>query len=121
MKTVGSWVFAVGVFHNVVGLALGAEPLLDILASGMFASVRDDHPWRMAIFWFEAFGFLLMLLGASWHWVERQGVAPPRWLAVALLGLGAFGVFFMPVSGFWTLFLLAAHAWRRSAGAPRTR
>ena len=116
--TVGQLLIAIGVFHNVFGLVVGAEPLLAIAHDGFFATVPDDAPWRMAIFWFETFGFMLMLLGASWHRSERSEGGLPAWFPGTLVALGAFGTFFMPVSGFWLFFAVALVARQRTLPAP---
>lgn len=117
--TVGALVIAVGVLHELVGVALGWEHLVDIAVAGGFNTVTDDQPWRMAIFWFEAFGLLLALVGMAWHHVERQGLALPRSWAIGLALVGLIGVFFMPASGFWTVFPLAALAWWRGEARRR--
>lgn len=113
----GTWIMAVGVLHQAVGLLVGWEHLVDIAAHGGFATVTDDHPFRLAIFWFFAFGFLIMVVGSLARTVETAGLVLPRSFALTLAGVAVFGVFFMPLSGFWTMFAVAALVWQR-AGTP---
>ncbi len=115
MKSVtpGLLVIAMGIVHNLVGIAVGYEFIADIFRDGFFAAVRDDQPWRNAIFWFEIFGIGLMVLGLSWHETERSGGHPGRRSAVLFGLLGLIGGMIVPASGFWLAIPIAAWAWRR--------
>ncbi|MFT6821927.1 MAG: hypothetical protein ACJATT_005761 [Myxococcota bacterium] len=114
----GAATVGIGVVHNLIGVALGWGPLAEIVGDGLFNAV-DPFPWRMAIFWFEAFGVLLMLMGATWWWMERQGLVLPRFVAVGVALIALLGAFFMPISGFYTFLPVAAVLWHR-AGAVHT-
>ena len=112
--TTGGWLMVIAVIHNTMGLFFGSEPLTEIWLEGGFGTVTDDQPWRMAIFWFMGFGLLLFLIGATWHWIERQGLRLPRSAAVGLVLTSLFGIFFIPVSGFWLVLAVAAQLWYRT-------
>jgi hypothetical protein len=98
IRSPGLQLVAIGVLHNVVGLLLGQEQVLAILAGGYVGAVEGAFD-RMAIFWFLWFGWMLMLLGGAVRAIEPRPV--PRWLAagIALMVLG--GGLAMPASGFW--------------------
>lgn len=113
--TPGLALASIGVVHCLVGLAVGLEPLQEIVADGVFAAVNDDQPWRMAIFWFEQFGILLLIIGAQWHWMDRHGGAP-RWVGAAVLAMCATGIVCMPASGFWLA--VPVGIWGLVRGAP---
>jgi hypothetical protein len=115
----GAVTLGIGVFHNLIGVALGWGPLAEIVGDGLFNAV-DPFPLRMAIFWFEGFGALLMLMGATWWWIERQGLVLPRFVAVGAALIALLGAFFMPISGFYTLLPVAAVIWRRAGTVPAT-
>lgn len=111
--SVGAATMGIGLFHNVVGLVVGWVPLGDILRDGLVNAV-DPIPLRMAIFWFEGFGALLMLMGATWWWMERQGLVLPRFAAVGVAAVSVLGAVCMPVSGFYTMLPVAALIWQRA-------
>lgn len=114
--TAGAMVVGIGVLHNVVGLLVGWPHLEAILGDGYVAAVPDDAPWRMAIFWFLWFGWMLMILGASWHWAERRGLVLPRWLGALFVGMGVAGGVAMPASGFWLVLPVGWLVWHRAGG-----
>jgi hypothetical protein len=96
----GAVVIGIGILHTVVGLALGAAPLGDILRHGYVGAV-DGHFDRMAIAWFLLFGFVLMLAGDAIRVVEQSMRAVPPRLAYGLGAIALVGAVAMPVSGFW--------------------
>lgn len=112
--TSGGLVLAIGTIHNVIGIALTRPHLREILADGYVNAVPDDAPWRLAAFWFLWFGWGLMLLGASWHHMERRGVAVPRWAGAVLFAIGLAGGLAMPASGFWLVLPVCALVFRRA-------
>jgi len=116
--TVGSVVVGIGVLHNVVGVLATWPHLVELVQEGWFGTVPDDAPWRMATFWFLWFGWMLMLLGGSWHVAERRGMVIPGWLGVAFVVMGMVGAAAMPVSGFWTVLPVGAMIWWRSQARP---
>ena len=103
-------VYGYGNRDAVVGLAiglLGPEPIpegrrvfVEVIQDGVIAAFEPD-PWRMTMFWFLAFGFLLLALGALAHHLERQDLGLPRWFGWFLIVLGVTGGLCIPVSGFW--------------------
>lgn len=122
---------AIGLLHQIVGIAIGlglgpvisgsaAAPLLDLWHAGVIGQAEQD-PLRIAIVWFLMFGFLLILLGMVLHRLERSGGKLSRGLAWGLGGLCALGVLVMPTSGFWLGFVPTVQIWRRAADHPPGR
>lgn len=108
----GTLLMAIGVFHEVAGIGLYAQPLGDILRGGVWNTVMPDfgaqHAMKQAAFWFMVAGPLAMMLGALANWAEARGAGPlPAWLGWALIGFTILGVVPFPISGFW-LFLVPA-------------
>ena len=68
----------------------------------------------MAIFWFQFFGFALILLGACWDWIEQRGEVLPAWMGGGLLAICVGGGLCMPASGFWLPVPLALYVIRRA-------
>lgn len=118
---VGGWLIAIGVLHNLVGLMVGGPVLLEIMADGWVAAVPDDAPMRMALFWFLWFGWLAILLGASWLQIERRGLVVPAWQGLAMIVIGLLGALAMPISGFWLVLPVGAVVMARSWRANRAR
>ncbi|AKF11144.1 DUF6463 family protein [Sandaracinus amylolyticus] len=112
--TVGGLLLAISAVHQIVGVVLGAAPLLDIARGGVLDAVEGDFA-RVSIAWFLLFGFALALAGALARSIERRGIALPRSFAVGLAALCALGIVLMPVSGFWLGLVPAWLAWRRAA------
>jgi hypothetical protein len=109
--TVGAVLVGIAAIHQAVGLALGAglalgpfsradAPLTQMWRAGLFDSVGDD-PSNNAVTWFLLWGFLLALLGAVLHEIERSGVRIPASFGWGFLATCALGVVLMPASGFW--------------------
>ncbi|MFP2931161.1 DUF6463 family protein [Pyxidicoccus sp. 3LG] len=117
--TTGTLLMLTGALHQVVGLVLFREPLLEMARAGVFDSVGEDTSARAAAFWFLAAGLGMLLAGGLSHWVEREvGRPPPAGFGWGLLGLGVFFVVPMPVTGGWVMFPLGLLALFR-ARAPR--
>ena len=95
----GTQLAAIGVLHNVIGFALGAEPLRRMFAAGWIGAAEASFD-QAAIFWFLWFGWMLMLLGGALRALEAQGRVPTALLAAtAAMCLG--GAISIPASGFW--------------------
>jgi uncharacterized membrane protein len=116
------FLFATGVGHVLVGLALFHEPLAAIWRDGIVNSIGAQlvpgaQSWlapvrprfeREAAFWFLLFGPCLWMLGQiTRRAVERPDPGLLRIVAWNLLGMGVLGALIMPVSGFWILIALA--------------
>lgn len=110
---------AIGVLHQLVGVAVGlgliaapdgskAAPLVELLRAGVVGQAEAE-PVRMAMVWFLMFGFALIFAGAA---LARAPAS--RGLALGLAGLCALGVVLFPASGFWLGFIPAVQLWRRS-------
>jgi hypothetical protein len=56
-KYSGWYLIVIGVIHNAVGLLLGQDILLGMLADGVINTVNMEHD-RNFLFWFLAIGFV---------------------------------------------------------------
>ena len=105
--TSGLVLAAIGVLHNTIGAAVGlaymADPLGDVVPHfrDIWRFGVESTAMRMAIFWFMAFGFVLMLLGWVLHQLERQQIELPAVAGYGLLALALGGGVLLPLSGFW--------------------
>lgn len=97
--TPGAQLVAIGVLHQVVGLALGRSVLAAIASDGFVSAIEPSFE-RIALFWFLWFGWVLLLLGGAVLALEGRGGAP-RWLAIAIGVMAVGGGLMIPVSGFW--------------------
>lgn len=110
--TVGGLLVAIAVVHQLVGVTIGAglvpgpfaspadAPLTRMWRAGVLDSVGED-PWNGLVTWFLLWGFLLALLGAVLHSLERTGARLPTSFAWGMLATCILGVTLMPASGFW--------------------
>jgi hypothetical protein len=115
--TVGSLLIALGACHQLLGVliaVMGPPPIPDgrnllreVVEAGVVGAIEPD-PWRMTLFWFLAFGFLLLALGGLAHHVERQGLLLPRWFGWTLIAIGIAGGLCIPASGFWLVVPMGA-------------
>jgi hypothetical protein len=110
--TVGAVLVGIAAIHQTFGLALGTglapgpfassaeAPLVRMWRAGLLDSVGED-PWTNTVTWFLLWGFLLALLGAVLHSLERSGVRLPASFGWGFLATCVLGVVLMPTSGFW--------------------
>ncbi|WP_342378995.1 DUF2867 domain-containing protein [Myxococcus stipitatus] len=116
--TTGTLLMVIGGLHQLVGLALYREPLLEIARAGIVGSVDDMGP-RASAFWFLVAGLGMVMMGGLAHWAERELGRPlPSGFGWALVALGAFCVVPMPETGAWIFFPLGALAIYRAKQAP---
>ncbi len=106
-KTSGYLLIGTGMIHNVLGVLLFWEPLLDMIQSGLFNAIAEQYD-RGLVFWFLFFGFLLMVLGRVLSRMTADDSASARLIGWSLLALALAGIVIMPVSGFW---LILPQAW----------
>lgn len=101
----GLILIAIGAVHLAAIALFYRRPFIDIVAEGGFDAVdpASSGPMfdREAAYWYLFAGLGFVLLGVLVTWVERHLGAPPAVLGWLLLGVGALGVFLVPVSGFW--------------------
>lgn len=102
----GWFLIAIGIFHNVVGLIVGQNIILEIIEDGVLNTIHLDHD-RNAVFWFLATGFFWIIMGLHWQSLIRIYNRPLS----ALVGWGMLifavvGVFLSPDSGIWLFFPL---------------
>lgn len=91
-----------GLLHQVVGLIIYMDHLQPLVTEGVWNTVQEGQWERNASFWFIMFGFMLMYLGYTAHWLmKRKGIEPPTSFGWMLLILCVLGAVIMPQSGFW--------------------
>jgi len=103
---IGRFIQFIGILHLSVGFILLGRIGLELLQDGLFNTV-NGQPMREAFFWFIFTGFLIIIIGQIVHWLERNQEAIPTSLGWSLLTLSTLGVFIMPASGIWLMFVPA--------------
>lgn len=100
-KHSGTLLIATGIIHNLLGLAMGAPILTEIIDAGFVNSINSQMD-RNAIFWFLFGGFMMMILGKLMQDYLHENDKPlPASLGYYLLALCVIGCIMMPISGFW--------------------
>lgn len=99
---IGKWVMFVASGHMAVAFFLFIHAYRELIADGMFNSVKSDKS-GFAV-WFVLFGIVLFIVGMLIATIEKQGLEIPKSIGVALSLLTIVGVILMPVSGFWLMF-----------------
>lgn len=103
-KYSGTYLWATGVIHTVVGLAIGTEGYMPIVRDGFVNAVGDDIG-RNFSFWFLVLGVFIIFAGLLMQrYIKDTGRPAPRSLGWFLLIFAAIGCVMAPVTGFW-LFL----------------
>ncbi len=111
LRISGYLLIAISIIHVLVGIWLFAQPLTDILQSGVFNAVAPDPfaPYfdREDAFWFMMASPLFFTLGQLCCWVQERVIALPTFLGWNLLAISTVGIVLEPISGFWLLMLPA--------------
>jgi hypothetical protein len=106
--TNGMLLVAIGLVHQVFGLAVGRHILVAIARDGVVGAIEPD-PLRSIFFWYFFLGLVVLVLGGLLHQLEREGRRATRALGWQLGALGLAGGALIPASGFWALLPVA---WR---------
>src|SRR3989442_11002933 len=125
--TSGLVLIGVGILHAVLGVFKGYS-LLSEIARSAFATETGRRLvtglGKEFVFWFLFGGFLMLVLGHFFTWVERRlNHAVPSFIGWELVLLSVLGLSFMPLSGFWLVLgvaiytIVAARHSRQAAGA----
>jgi hypothetical protein len=113
-KRSGLLLILTSIIHNLIGIVLFWEPLVDIFQAGVFNSVAP-HFDRATLFWFLLSGALMFILGHFMHWlVNDLKIEIPAFLGWHLLWLSIVGAFIIPASGFWLVLPQALIILKRS-------
>lgn len=102
-KRAGIILIVIGVLHSLLGLVKYSDHFLSMAKSGLINSAQTTSD-KLA-FWFTFAGLLFTGLGYLVNNQTRQGVKTPRAFGWMIIGASAAGIVFLPVSGFWLVFL----------------
>jgi hypothetical protein len=124
-RWIGRWLMGVGALHTLIGIAVFAAPLRDIVDAGVVGTLGPRDTLRNLAFWFLFGGVTLVMIGYLTDWIERaaSGLLPAP-LGWALLATAVLGATLAPASGFWLVFppavgiLLRARSAGESAAIP---
>lgn len=117
-KLNGSLLVLSGVLHVVVGIAAGFKQVILIGSYGIWgalvqgsqaACLQSLQCMQMnAIYWFIAWGVMLVLLGLLVYWLEEKlNQAIPIVVSILLMIVSLFCALLMPLSGFWFVAIVA--------------
>jgi len=107
---------AVGVIHCVFGAVVFFEPLFGIVSDGVWNAV-NGHAGRPLAMWFELFGIMTILFGATVDQLERNGLGFPSTLRYGFAFLTLLAIVAMPVSGGWLIVPGAVGLWIKKVKA----
>ncbi len=102
----GAWLMLIGTLHVGLGFASFRREFLAISRERGFNTVRNVPERRLAVF-FMLFGVLAILTGALALWAFTVLGGLPAFFGWGLVFVAGVGVFFMPASGFWLVFMPA--------------
>lgn len=108
MKYSGYYLVFTGIIHNLIGLALGWQSLVDMHQDNWFASTIVNGQMifqREAIVWFLLTGFFWVLFGLMLQKALKEGFTPPLSLAWGFIAIGIIVAIIMPVSGAYLLII----------------
>ena len=112
--TSGLLLIGVGILHTVLGVFKG-HSLLSEISRSAFATETGRRLvtglGKEFVFWFLFGGFLMLVLGHFFTWVERRlNHAVPSFIGWELVLLSVVGLVLMPLSGFWLVLGVAIYA-----------
>lgn len=100
-KHSGTLFIGTGIIHNLIGLIMGWQVLVELADSRFINSITNQMD-RNAVFWFLFSGFMMMILGHFMQRYSREHNKPvPAFIGNYLLILATLGCLIMPQSGFW--------------------
>ena len=101
-RWVGRWIILVGVIHCVFGAVVFFDPLSGIVRDGIWNAV-NGYAGRPVAFWFELFGLMTILFGATVDQIEKDEREFSSVLRYGFLILTLFAIVAMPISGGWLM------------------
>ena len=116
-RWVGRWIMLVGVIHCVFGAVVFIEPLSAIVADGVWNAV-NGHAARPLAFWFELFGLITILFGATIDQIEKSQQVFSSFLRYGFSILTLLAIVAMPISGGWLMVPGAVGLWLKKAEVP---
>lgn len=118
MKYSGYYLVLTGIFHCLIGIYYGWQPLVNMHNDHWFSSIFiNDEPIfdRLAIVWFLISGVMIIMLGLFLQKALQEGFIPPLSLAWGLIIIGIILVFLSP---FETAYLLLIQGFILLFGIP---
>jgi hypothetical protein len=111
--TSGLLLIGIGVLHTIFGVFQG-HSLLSRISQTTFPTDAGRQVvtalGKQFIFWFLFGGFLILVLGHLFTWIERRLKHPvPQFIGWELLVLSVGGLALMPLSGFWLVLAVAIY------------
>jgi hypothetical protein len=116
-RWVGRWIILVGVIHCLFGAVVFFEPLSEIVGDGVWNAV-NGYAGRPLAFWFELFGLITILFGATVDQIEKNEQVFSSFLRYGFSILTLLAIVAMPVSGGWLMVPGAVGLWLTKAKLP---
>jgi hypothetical protein len=101
-RWVGRWIILVGVIHCVFGAVVFFDSLSGIVRDGIWNAV-NGYAGRPVAFWFELFGLMTILFGATVDQIEKDEREFSSFLRYGFLMLTLLAIVAMPISGGWLM------------------
>ena len=117
-RWVGRWIIIVGVVHCIFGAVIFIEPLSGMVHDGIWNAV-DGHPGRPVAFWFEFFGMLTILFGATVDQLEKGQHEFSAFLSYGFSLFTLLVIIAMPISGGWLMVPAAVGLLMKTAKVPK--
>ncbi|WP_170940561.1 DUF6463 family protein [Pseudoalteromonas sp. NBT06-2] len=111
MKYSGYYLVFTGVIHNLIGLVLGWQTLVDMHQDNWFSSTIVNGQimfQREAIVWFLLTGFFWILFGFMLQKALKEGFTPSLYLAWGFITIGIVIAIIMPISGAYLFIIQGA-------------
>ena len=111
--TSGLLLIGIGVLHTIVGVFQGYSVLSRISQTTFSTETGRQLVTALGnqfVFWFLFGGFLMLVLGHTFIWIERRlNRRLPSFIGWELLVLSVGGLALMPLSGFWLVLAVAIY------------
>lgn len=110
---IGPLMIVVGVVHVAITPVLFPDSVASIVHAGVVNSIESEPDLgqlRGIAFWYATAGVGLIFTGWVITELEKRGGSTPPALPLILVGLGVWGIVFVPKSPFWVFIALAVVA-----------
>ncbi len=117
MKKIGGFALvAIGLLHSLIALvmpgAMGFSGIWqEIFDAGIIDAAKPDSLRIWGYYWLLMSGFIVIIYGFLYHWIENQLNSPlPAFVGWGLLLVAGFGIALDIDTGFWLVLLVAINA-----------